>query len=174
MRRSLITGLASLLLVSNGAFACGDKFVVFGRGVRFQSAYAAAHPAAVLIYMNPSSHMPLIEHDFHVEATLRQIGHKPRLVSTLEELQTALAVGTYDVVLVDIADVTAVEQVRARAKAKSSIVPALYKPTPEAVQSAQKEYGCLVKAMKRSHDLPLVLDEVMRSRSKGADRCQRI
>ena len=174
MRRSLILGLAAIVLVSNGALACGDKFVVFGRGVRFQSAYAAAHPASVLIYMNPSSHMPLIERDFHVEATLRQLGHKPRVVTTPEDLQTALAAGTYDVVLVDIDDVASVEKVRARANAKFSIVPALYKPTSEAVQSAQKEYGCLVKAMKRSHDLPIVLDEVMRSRSKGADRCQRI
>ncbi|HEX9162767.1 MAG TPA: hypothetical protein VF980_13765 [Thermoanaerobaculia bacterium] len=175
MRRLLVSaGLAAFLLCGD-AIACGDKFVVFGRGVRFRSAYAATHPAAVLIYMNPASKMPQIEREFRIEAMLKQVGHKPREVSTPEELQTALAGGTYDVVLTDMADVTAVEQVRARTNAKSSIVPTLYNPTADSVSTAQKQYGCLVKAAKRSHDLLLVLDEVMRSRAKGmGDRCQKI
>ena len=35
------------------AQACGDKFLLLGRGVKFQRAYAAIYPASIVIYAQP-------------------------------------------------------------------------------------------------------------------------
>ena len=49
--------LAVLSSFGGGAFACGDKLLVLGRGVRFAQIHRAARAAAILIYMNPSSQL---------------------------------------------------------------------------------------------------------------------
>ena len=33
--------------------ACEDKFLLVGRGTRFQRAYAAIHPASIVVYAQP-------------------------------------------------------------------------------------------------------------------------
>ena len=35
--------------------ACGDKFLMVGRGAKFQRAYASVHPGKVLIYARPTT-----------------------------------------------------------------------------------------------------------------------
>src|SRR5687768_14763520 len=94
------------------ASACGDKFVVFGRGVRFKTAYAAARPASVLLYMKSDSSLSQIEREFRLQSTLKEVGHKPAVVESSVDLEKAMRGKTYDIVLAAAADVEAVENVR--------------------------------------------------------------
>ena len=47
--------LTTLSLGAPVLWACGDKFMLVGRGVRFQRAYAAIHPASILILLPPKA-----------------------------------------------------------------------------------------------------------------------
>ena len=46
---------AGIVTVSPVADACGDKFMMLGRGPKFQKVYASVYPGKVLVYAKPSS-----------------------------------------------------------------------------------------------------------------------
>jgi len=48
-RALVVGGLALSASGSQAVSACGDKFLLVGRGVRFEQAYAAVHRASILI-----------------------------------------------------------------------------------------------------------------------------
>ena len=79
-------------------FACGEKFLVAGRGTRYQRP-KNARAASVLIYANPSSGLPATLKNAKVESVLKHEGHRSTTVETLEQLSTILAGGRFDVVL---------------------------------------------------------------------------
>jgi hypothetical protein len=175
MKKLMFAGLAAAALVLGPAavLACGDKFVVLGRGVRF---FITKYPATILIYVNPSSHMPAAMKEFRLEATLKRAGHKPKIVGSSADLEQALTTGKYDVVLADLSDSPAVQKDAASATSKPLVVPVLYKPTPEELAAVEKQYGCLIApASSRSTDLLPVLEQAMQNRAKGAGaRCKTV
>ena len=107
--------LAGLCLVPEAAAACGDKFIVLGRGVRFQTVHAAANPASILLYMNPDSRLPAADRAYQLQATLRLAGHKPAAVETSREVTAALGSHSYDLVLGDLADAATLNEALAGA-----------------------------------------------------------
>jgi hypothetical protein len=167
----IVAAAGTCLLLSPPLSGCGDKFVVLGRGLRFQAVHMSAHPASILIYMNPNSHVPAAEKELQLQATLRLAGHKPHAVEASSDLDKALSSGSYDLVLADLSDVATLEPEVHAAASKPEIVPILYNPTPTELEAAKKQYSCLFKADKKSHELLTVIDEAVQSRLKGAT-CQ--
>lgn len=113
MRRR--AGLVSLLLVAGlclGAdlFACGDKFLVAGRGTRYQRP-KNARAASVLIYANPATGLPAALGKLSVDSVLKHEGHRATTVEAPEQLSAIVASGRFDVVLVASADAESVERV---------------------------------------------------------------
>jgi hypothetical protein len=177
MRKMPLTMALAAVVFLSGAPAvlgCGDKFVVLGRGMRFGRASAAKFPGAVLIYVNPASHMPAAMKEFQLETTIKTAGHKTRVVESVADFEQALASGKYDIVLADIADSPDIQKGAAAAASKPSVIPVLYKPTPAELAAVEKKYGCLIApASSRGADLLPVLDQAMQSRAKGLGvRCQ--
>jgi hypothetical protein len=171
MRRFLLasTALAAVLAAFPGtAEACGDKFVVLGRGMRLLSVKTATHPAAILIYMNPASRVPAAEKELQLQSTLKLAGHKAAAVEDARALDKALASGKYDLVLADVSDAPALEQEVRASASKPAVIPVVYNPTGTELAAAEKQYSCLVKASKKNYDLLAVVDEAMVSKSKGA------
>ena len=78
--------------------ACGDKFLVAGRGTRFQRP-KSARAASVLIYANPSSGLPAALKNVAVESVLKHEGHRSTTVETFDQLSAILAGGRFDVVV---------------------------------------------------------------------------
>ncbi|HTO85921.1 MAG TPA: hypothetical protein VMR54_00140 [Thermoanaerobaculia bacterium] len=175
MKKLFLAGLGAVLFLLGpaAALACGDKFVVLGRGARYGRG-VSKYPASILIYMNPASHMPAAAKEFKLEATLKAAGHKTRVVESSAAMEQALASGKYDIVLADIADTPDVQKDAASAASKPSVVPVLYKPTPAELAAVEKKYGCLIApASSRNADLLPVLDQAMQSRAKGTGvRCE--
>ena len=58
------------------AHACGDKFLMAGRGAKFQRAYASVYPGKVLIYSQSSKNAKTAIRDPQLHKALRQAGHK--------------------------------------------------------------------------------------------------
>lgn len=93
-------GLVAALLLASGAeaLACGDKFLVAGRGTRYQRP-KNFRAASVVIYADPASGLPSAVGKLPVESVLKREGHRSTTVETLDQLATLLAGGRFDVVL---------------------------------------------------------------------------
>jgi DNA-binding NarL/FixJ family response regulator len=79
-------------------FACGDKFLVGGRGTRYQRP-KHARAASVLIYADPTSAVAASLKKAKVESLLKLEGHKATKVQTLDQLSTVVSAGRFDVIL---------------------------------------------------------------------------
>jgi hypothetical protein len=84
--------------LSGDLLACGDKFLVAGRGTRFQRP-KSARAASVLIYANPSSGLPAALKNMKVESVLKHEGHRSTTVETFDQLSAILVGGRFDVVV---------------------------------------------------------------------------
>lgn len=98
--RRRLGALAVILAVgmTGDAFACGDKFLVGGRGTRYQRP-KNARAASVLIYADPASAVAASLKKAKVESLLKLEGHKATKVQTLDQLSTVVSSGRFDVIL---------------------------------------------------------------------------
>ena len=111
-RRILVAASLTIVAAAGGAdlLACGDKFLVVGRGTRYQRP-KDARPASVLIYARPSSSLATTWKNPNVESTLKREGHRLTTAETSEQLSAILSSGRFDVVLTDGADASEVEKI---------------------------------------------------------------
>jgi hypothetical protein len=156
--------VGALVLGEAVVSACGDKFVLLGRGARVAR---SKYPSAILIYMNKTSRVPAADKEFHVEAVLKAAGHKAKVAESEAEVEKALASGKYDLVLADYNDVPALRKEASSIPSKPVVLPLLYKPTPAELSAAEKEAECLVRPSKASRDLLVVVDQTLAERRKG-------
>lgn len=98
--RSRVFGCAVVVLLLAGAdaFACGDKFLVSGRGTRYQRP-KSARAASVLIYANPASGLPSKVGKLALESVLKREGHRSTTVETIDQLAALVSAGRFDVVI---------------------------------------------------------------------------
>jgi hypothetical protein len=131
MRRILV-----LLTVVAGALsqgpvplhACGDKLMMLGRGVRFQSKHTP-RAATVLLYL-PESATGQALTDPKLESALREAGHAVRAVTSSADLQSALRSGTFDVVLANVTHASELDLAKDVAANHAVVLPAIYLVTP--------------------------------------------
>lgn len=90
-------------------FACGDKFLVGGRGTRYQRP-KNARAASVLIYADPTSAVAASLKKAKVESLLKLEGHKATKVQTLDQLSTVVSSGRFDVILTANSDSASVQR----------------------------------------------------------------
>jgi hypothetical protein len=96
----LATVMAAVtLLFGADLVACGDKFLVAGRGTRYQRPRNARN-ASIVIYANPSTDNRTIVGSSRMESMLKGRGHSATTVTTSEQLSAILNSGRFDVVLV--------------------------------------------------------------------------
>ena len=100
MRRQILGVLIAIMAVGATAelLACGDKFLIGGRGTRYQRP-KNARAASVLIYADPASAVAASLKKAKVESLLKLEGHRAMKVATLEQLSTVVSSGRYDVIL---------------------------------------------------------------------------
>ena len=91
--------------------ACGDKLMMLGRGIKFQSKHTP-RAAAVLLYL-PESATGQALTDPKLESALREAGHAVRAVTSRADLESALRAGTFDVVLANVTQAPELERAQA-------------------------------------------------------------
>lgn len=159
-----------LLFSAAVAQACGDKFVVFGRGERISR---SRFPTTILIYMSPGSRIEAVEKEYHMEAILKAAGHRTLVVESQSDIQKELATGRYELVLADFADTPALRREAAMVPSKPEVVWLLFKPTEAERAAAEKETNCMVNASRKSRGLLSVIDDTTQNRRKGVvNSCQ--
>ena len=131
MRYFLVLVAVTATTLSQGAtplHACGDKLMMLGRGIRFQSKHTP-RAASVLLYLPASATgRPLT--DPNLESALREAGHAVRAVTMPADLDGALRSGTFDVVLANVTDAAELELARGVTAGTAVVLPAIYLVSP--------------------------------------------
>jgi hypothetical protein len=158
MRRIILLLFAAFALNVLDAAACGDKFLLVGRGARYQRDYVAVHPGSILLYANT----PLTS-SRGLRAALKMAGHKVTVASTRAELDEALRGGKFDILLADGSESLPLPDELLRS---TMIVPVLSSGAAVAKASSGKEF-CVLKADHRRRNPIAILDEILGSKLKG-------
>src|SRR5512134_3152170 len=121
MRQILVAVVVAVTVSQSGIplHACGDKLMMLGRGIRFQSKHTP-RAASVLVYL-PESATGRALTDPKLESALREAGHSVRAVTSAADLEAALGSATFDVVLANVTDAPTLEKAKGVAE-KNAVV----------------------------------------------------
>jgi hypothetical protein len=162
--------------------ACGDKLMMLGRGIKFQSKHTP-RAAAVLLYL-PESATGLALTDPKLESALREAGHTVRAVTTPSDLETALGGGTFDVVLANITHAPELEKAKGVAERSAVVLPAIYLVAPASPgtnkqqskadrDKASKDFGVIIEVPGRPGHYCHAVDQAMELKLKHEKEASR-
>jgi CheY-like chemotaxis protein len=169
---TLLVAMAMLAAASDGLSACGDKFIRIGRQLRY-GRYVAMYPASILIY-GPSKSAPARIPE--LPTALKRAGHSTTIVTSAEQLSTALRSGKFDLVLAGLEHAQEAVREARLAPSHPDVVPVLIKPSKADEESAKAVSTCRVNASARhKNDALAEIDHKMELRLErkspaGADR----
>jgi hypothetical protein len=121
--------------------ACGDKFLVSGRGTRYQRP-KNARAASVLIYANPATGLQAALNKLPIDSVLKHEGHRATTVEAPEQLSAIVTSGHFDVVLVASGDAASVEKILGTGP-DAPVVVALCVKSPGLEPASDKGVACL-------------------------------
>lgn len=138
--------------------ACGDKFLIVGRGMRYGT---AKHPATILVYAHNT------EQSKDLQSVLKMAGHKIDAVTDESQLHASVDKKRYDLVLMDLNDAVQLEKEIEATANKPAVLPVIYTQTGAELKAAGSKYECILKGEKKSRDLVKVVDSVMEEKMNG-------
>jgi hypothetical protein len=162
----LVTGPAASVLS-----ACGDKFLVPGRGMRLELTPLARRQASVLLYANPATPLPATLARLSIDPTLRKAGYRPTIVETADSFDSAMQQGQWDVVLLDLADGPAIGE-RAPGEEVTVLAVAQNATGPE-FAIAKKRYAAVLKSPTRSQAFVDALDSLVAARREAKAKAEK-
>ena len=139
--------------------ACGDKFLVIGRGVR--RVPRAAHPASILLYMKPGTQLPAAAQELRLEARLKQAGHKVEVAQDAAGLQRSLISGRFDLVIADLGEARQMHK-----GPRPLVVPVAYDASEVELNAGRDEFGRVVKAPDKGLAFLAVIDDASKAVSR--------
>ena len=166
MRRLVVSVL--FLLSGSAAFACGDKLLAIGRGVRFQRVYAARQ-ANLVIYSAGTQNDGALD-SVRLRTTLKRAVRSLELVRGSSQLDQALKSGQVDVVLVYFADLAGVARQLQSAPSRPVILPVLIKPSKGEFTAAQNQYKFALRAAADAFEFLTAIDEAMKAKLRDSAR----
>jgi hypothetical protein len=172
MRAWVALALASAAVVIIGSQtvgACGDKFLLVGRGVRFQRAYAAIHPGSILIVMPPKSVKNAAVRDSRLQSALKMAGHRVDLV-TQAGAADQVARSRYDLILAERTDALVIRDLVSASPGKPSVVGVLEDPSAAEFADASQRLQAVIKTPQSVFDILKTLDDVMKGRLDNSRR----
>ncbi len=151
--------------------ACGDKFLVTGRGTRYQRP-KNARAASILIYTNPSTGLEAALRKLPVESVLKREGHRSTTVDAPEQLSSVLSSGRFDVVLVASGDASAVEELLGGGADAPILLEVCLKGTDQGKPSAGESSACDLKAPPKEHSLLEAIDKAVERHDQNVRKAQ--
>lgn len=137
---ALVTSLCVAAATTVDVAACGDKFLRIGRSMRY-GRYAAAYPASILVY-SPRNSVPARVTD--LTAVLKRAGHTPLVVTEPAALASALASGSYDLVLAGLAESDDVLSMAQAAASHPDLVPVIFSGSAADEAAATRLSSCRI------------------------------
>jgi len=169
MRTCILTVFVAAMVLQQGAHslqACGDKFLLVGRGAKFRQAYAAIYPASIVVFAQPQRSAAKAIRDPRLQADLKAAGHRVTIAEDERALARALESDRIDLVLTDVADADRIAKQADLAPAKPKVLPVMFEPSKEEAKAVEARYQCrLTNADKASRYLAAI-DDAMKARKK--------
>ena len=159
------------LWMGTDLLACGDKFLVVGRGTRYQRP-KNARAASILIYASPSAGLHAVLKSMPVESVLKRHGHLSTTVETPEQLTAILVGGRFDVVLVSSADTTAVEKLVGEDPNAAVVLAICDNASGGEPREAEKNASCALKAPAKERSLLEAIDKAVERHDQNARKAQ--
>ena len=163
-----VLALACLTIAGIGSqvvSACGDKFLSVGRGVTFQRAYAAIHPASILIVLPPKNVKSAAVRDSRLLTALKMAGHRVEVVQQPADLSEVLGRSRHDIILAERADASAIRDVAAAGgQPKPSVVGVLEDPSSSELTAARQQLEYVLKTPQPLPQILNLMDDVMKTR----------
>ena len=167
----VFSGLVFAASGSQAVSACGDKFLLVGRGVRFEQAYAAIHPASILIVLPVRSVKSAALRDSRLLTALKNAGHKVEVVQQPANLADALSRSRRDIILVERVDAAALHDIAPPAgRSKPSIVGVVEDPSPSALTDAKRQLEYVLPTPTSLAHILNLMDDVMKARLESTRR----
>lgn len=161
--------LGLVVLAAHGqALACGDKFLVVGRGTRFQTRAESARALSVLVYSPPASSIAAALRDIPVERVLRRAGHAPAFAASERELSGFLRDGGTDVVVADVSDARALGEM-SQGPPGPVVLPVLVNPSPTELAAARRTWRVVLRAPVSRASLLDAVDEAVERHRGSSD-----
>jgi hypothetical protein len=162
----LLVGAATAAMMWSPVQACGDKFLLVGRGVRFQRAYLAVHPANILIYARSTTNADRAIRDPQFHKTLRQAGHQLSVIEDTTLFEHALRVSNFDIVLADLTEAPTIDVLVMSAPSHPK---ALYVEYPTgSTKALASQFMCELKAGDRATRFLDRIEDEMKTRRPTA------
>ena len=164
-KSTFVVTVAIALFTIDSGLACGDKFLIVGRGSRFQRAYVAVHPASLLLVSAN------VTAQREMQSRLKIAGHRLQVVS-VDQIPRALASARYDFILADFRDVADVGRVLLSGRSETAVLPVIDGASKADMTAAAKEYKCLLEdthGMKGARHFLAALDLAMESKLKATE-----
>lgn len=153
-------------LADGNLLACGDKFLVPSRGMRFELTPVARQQAAVLFYANPTTSLPGLFARLSVDPALRKAGYRPTVVVTAEEFDLTLRRASWDVVLLDVAD--GGTGPLSGASGSPALIAVATTSSERDVATAKKQCAAILKSPRQSQAFVQALDAAIATHQKRA------
>lgn len=164
MNRMLLV-LALILLVFSQftpqVQSCGDKFLVIGRGLRYERAYRAAHPASLLFYSLNEKEIKSLQ------STLQKSGHKITTAANEQQLIITLNSTHFDLVLLNLNNASFLGTKILATSSKPFVLPVINQPKGEKTEVNTAQQPCILKYQDKNKDAIKVIDQVMEDKIKG-------
>jgi hypothetical protein len=167
MRARFLAVFVVIAAMQNGADslqACGDKFVLVGRGAKFRDAYAAIYPASIIVFAQPMRGAGKAIRDPRLQADLKLAGHHVTVAEDERAFARALESDRVDVVLTDAADADRVAAEANKAPAKPRVLPVMFEPSKEDAKAIEARYQVHLTSSDRSIRYLAAIDDAMKLR----------
>jgi hypothetical protein len=164
IRLSTLLALAlGVMGFAQQSFACGEKFLIVGRGSRFQRGYVALHPASVLLL---NTHLT---GQRDLQTRLKLAGHRIQLVADANQLREAMKSGNPDLVLADVSDAPEVNGLMTETATTALFLPVVDGSSKESISAVETHYKCPLKHETKSKNRSFLatIDAVMESKIKS-------
>jgi hypothetical protein len=165
MRRVVWVLVAVAVSYCAPALACGDKYLLIGRGGTYRNRYVAIHPASILLYGKRAAGDGQVD----VRRVLERAGHHVDFAADDAQLESAMKSKKYDFVIAPMDDVDTTES---RVHALSStvlVLPILFASNDDEVRRAERKYECIARseAQMKQRSFLGVIDDAMEMRLKA-------
>ena len=145
--------------------ACGDKYMLAGRGLLFADTYRAKYPGSVLIYAASGK---ASKDDAKLQAMLTKAGHRVTVVSERHLLAATVAAVKADVVVTPLGDARMIDPQAKAAPSRPSVLPVLATGNKAEKQACrQQAYPCELKAKDSPENFIVAVNNTMNDRTKA-------
>jgi hypothetical protein len=167
MRVQVACGVLLAIVVAAGSnvlHACGEKFLPLGQGPRFQQAYAAVHPASILLVLpSPAvKYAPL--RDSRLQAALKMAGHRVQVVPQQADLAAALSDTRPEIILAERADAARIRDLASHDSRKPALIAVVYELSATDLAAVRREFGLVLNTPLPLPQILNLIDDTMGAR----------